>query len=133
MKSTRILTIISLILSVNISFIFAACKMLDPCVHFGGSKYNFTEAKASQIQSSIVPNVGQDPTPCCHECSQVSSCAVYDYEFNNGFDAVCTLYSLPDNLLAQNSIENNQWLLYLTRGDANRCVGFSYAKIGLFS
>ena len=41
--------------------------------------------------------------------------------------------SLPDNLLPQDGIENNQWLLYLTRGDANRCVGFSYEKIGLFS
>ena len=131
MISSRILTILSFILSVEVTSILAACKMLNPCVHFGGSRYNFTEAKSIQIQSTVVSTVGQDPTPCCRLCSQISSCAVYDYEFNNDYDAVCTLYSLPDDLLAKNGIDNFKWMLYLIRGNANRCVGFIYDKIGL--
>ena len=118
--------ILTVLLSIQLNLVATTCPTLENCVNFFGTNYNLVKSKAVKLSSNVVPTFNQDPSPCCEDCSSVLNCGMYYYQFNNGFDAVCTTFQLPTNLTI-----NYAYLAYLVRsGNALTCVGFVYSFIG---
>jgi hypothetical protein len=94
----------------------------NQCAQYSGARYNFVDAKAVALLSEIVPTVERDPIPCCSLCHQTLDCDAFSYEINNGDNAVCNLYTLPQSLAS-----DFKYFGHLKRiENTDNFVGFSY-------
>jgi hypothetical protein len=123
-----ILTTTLIIISIfEIVIVSAGGCMKNSCTSFNGSSYALNSSQAILLTSSITPTVSQDPSPCCAACYKTDFCSLYDIKFNNGYDAVCSLYSLPKVLL-----DNSEYLKFILSGNGvQRSIGFSYKYTGI--